>query len=457
MAEIVELLADVVGAANVLAGDDVSPDYGHDEALSATPSVPLAVVRPGSTAEVAAVLKLADELGLPVTARGSGTGLSGGAISPPDGILVSFERMKAILEIDLDNHVAVVQPGLTLEDLNTALAVHGLVYPVFPGESSASLGGNVATNAGGMRAIKYGVTRHHVLGLEAVLANGDVIRTGGKFVKTSTGYDLTQLLVGSEGTLALVTEATLKLHPRLPHATTVLAPFTTLDEVTAAVPRIVASGIGPLILEYVDMITMAAITANVGLDLGIPESVRDAALAYLVIVLESTHEARLDDDVASLGELLVELGAMEVYVLPRQAATQLITAREQAFFVAKAHGADDIVDLVVPRAAIPEYMVAVAAIAKEHGALITGCGHVGDGNVHLSVFQPDPGQRTDVLRAVFRAGMALGGAISGEHGIGTEKKKYFLELEDPVKIDLMRAVKRAFDPNGILGPGNLLD
>ena len=457
MAEIVELLTDVVGAVNVLTGDDISPDYAHDEALTATPSAPLAVVRPGSTEEVAAILKVADELHLPVTARGSGTGLSGAALSPPDGVLVSFERMKAILEIDLDNHVAVVQPGVTLEELNTALAVHGLIYPVFPGESSASLGGNVATNAGGMRAIKYGVTRHHVLGLEAVLANGDVIRTGGKFVKTSTGYDLTQLLIGSEGTLALVTEATLKLHPRLAHAATVLAPFTTLDEVTAAVPRIVASGIGPLILEYVDMITMAAITANVGLDLGIPEPVRDAALAYLVIVLESTHEARLDDDVASIGELLVELGAMEVYVLPPQAATQLISAREKAFFVAKAHGADDIVDLVVPRAAIPQYMLAVAAIAKEHGALITGCGHVGDGNVHLSVFQPDPGQRTEVLRAVFRAGMALGGAISGEHGIGTEKKKYFLELEDPVKLELMRAVKRAFDPNGILGPGNLLD
>jgi glycolate oxidase len=457
VAEIVELLAEVVGVGDVLAGDAVSPDYAHDEALTAAPRVPLAVVRPRSTAEVSAILKVADELHVPVTARGSGTGLSGGAISPGDGILVSFEHMNAILEIDLDNHVAVVQPGVTLEELNLALAEHGLVYPVFPGESSASLGGNVATNAGGMRAIKYGVTRHHVLGLEAVLANGDVIRTGGKFVKTSTGYDLTQLLVGSEGTLAFVTEATLKLHPRLPHAATVLAPFTTLDEVTAAVPRIVAAGIGPLILEYVDMITMAAITANVGLDLGIPEPVREAALTYLVIVLESTHEARLEDDVASLGGLLDGLGAMEVYVLPPQAATQLISAREKAFFVAKAHGADDIVDLVVPRAAIPQYMVAVAAIAKDHGALITGCGHVGDGNVHLTVFQPDPAARTEVLRAVFRAGMELGGAISGEHGIGTEKKRYFLELEDPVKVELMRAIKRAFDPHGILGPGNLLD
>jgi glycolate oxidase len=308
-----------------------------------------------------------------------------------------------------------------------------------------------------MRAVKYGVTRHHVLGLEAVLANGDVIRTGGKFVKTSTGYDLTQLLIGSEGTLALVTEVTVKLHPRLPHAATVLAPFTTLDEVTAAVPRIVASGIGPLILEYVDMITMAAITEHVGLDLGIPEPVRQAALAYLVIVLENTQEARLEDDVAALGGLLDELGAMEIYVLPPHAAAQIISAREKAFFVAKAHGVDDIIDLVVPRAAIPQYMSTVAAVAQEHGALITGCGHVGDGNVHLSVFQPDPVRRGEVLTAVFRAGLDLGGAISGEHGIGTEKKKYFLELEDPVKVELMRAIKRAFDPHGILGPGNLLD
>jgi len=457
VAEIVELLAEVVGAGNVLTGDTVPLDYAHDEALTATPSFPLAVVRPGCTAEVSAVLKVADELHVPVTARGSGTGLSGAAISPAEGILMSFERMNAIVEIDLDNHVAVVQPGVTLEELNRAVGEHGLVYPVFPGESSASLGGNVATNAGGMRAIKYGVTRHHVLGLEAVLANGEVIRTGGKFVKTSTGYDLTQLLVGSEGTLALITEATLKLHPRLAHAATVLAPFKTLEEVTAAVPPVVASGTGPLILEYLDMITMAAITANVGLDLGVPEEVRAAALAYLVIVLEDTHEARLDDDTAALGELLVELGAMDAYILPPHAATQLISAREKAFFVAKAYGVDDIIDLVVPRAAIPRYMTAVAAIAEEHGALITGCGHVGDGNVHLSVFQPDPERRGEALRAVFRAGIDLGGAISGEHGIGKEKKQYFQEFEDPVKLELMRGIKRVFDPHGILGPGNLLD
>ena len=224
-----------------------------------SPQHPLAVVRPATAAEVARVVELAAEAGVPLTARGSGTGLSGACIPVDGGIVVSFERMNEILEIDLDNHVAVVQPGVTLEQLDQATRPHGLVYPVFPGESSASLGGNVATNAGGMRAVKYGVTRHQVLGLEAVLGTGEVIRTGGKFVKATTGYDLTQLIVGSEGTLALVTEATLRLYPRPAHAATVLAPFATLDDVTAAVPKIVASGIGPLLVEYIDFITMDAI------------------------------------------------------------------------------------------------------------------------------------------------------------------------------------------------------
>ena len=454
---LVELLAGIVGRERVLSGDAVPDDYGHDEALTAIACKPLALVRPRSTEEVSAILSLANEYRVPVTARGSGTGLSGAAIGSTDGVLVSFELMDRVLEIDTINHAAVVQPGVTLKKLDEATARHGLVYQVFPGESSASLGGNVATNAGGMRAVKYGVTRHQVLGLEAVLATGEVIRTGGKFVKTSTGYDLTQLIVGSEGTLALVTEVTLKLHPRLSHAATVLAPFGTLDSVTAAVPRIIGGGSAPLILEYVDTLTMAAITANVGLDLGIPKATQEAALAYLVVVLENAHTTRLDEDVAALGELLVELGAMEVYVLPPQAAAQLIEAREKAFFVARALGANDIVDVVVPRAAVPAYMAKVGTIAQEHGALVNGCGHVGDGNVHLSVFEPDDERRSTLLRALFSAGIELGGAISAEHGIGTEKKQYFSELEDPVKLSLMRRIKQAFDPNGILGPGVIFD
>jgi glycolate oxidase len=305
--------------------------------------------------------------------------------------------MKAIVEIDTDNHMAVVQPGVTLHELDEALRPLGLVYPVFPGENSASLGGNVNTNAGGMRAVKYGVTRHHVLGLEAVLPSGEVIRTGGKVVKATSGYDLTQLIVGSEGTLALVTEVTLKLTPRLEHSATVLVPFATLGEVTTIVPQVVRSGVGPMILEYIDLMTMAAATAYVGLDLGIPQEIKDTALAYLVVVLENRDQGRLDEDVALVAEMMGEAGALDVYVLPAAAGASLIDAREKAFWVAKANNADDIIDVVVPRASIPEFMAAVSEIAAESGSWMAGCGHAGDGNVHMSIFQPDRDVRKATL------------------------------------------------------------
>lgn len=443
------LLAGAVGPEQVLA------DYGHDEALGMRPGEPAFVVKPGSTAEVAGVLRIAGAQGLAVTARGSGTGLSGAAIPRPGGLVVSFERMNQILEIDTANHVAVIQPGVTLGALDAASAGRGLVYPVYPGEMSASLGGTIATNAGGMRAVKYGVTRRHVLGLEAVLASGEVIRTGGKQVKLSSGYDLTQLIVGSEGTLALVTEATLRLYPRLPCQAMLLAPFGSLAEVTAAVPQVVASGAAPLILEYIDARTMAVIAQGEDLDLGIPGSVRESARAYLVVMQEERDPGRLDADVAEVAELLARAGAADVYVLPAAAARRLVEAREKAFWAAKRAGADDIVDAVVPRAAMAAFLGEVARIAARHDRLVLGAGHAGDGNVHLALFEPDDAARGQMMREILAAARASGGAVSGEHGIGTAKVSYFLELADPVAVSLMRRIKDSFDPADSLNPGVL--
>lgn len=453
MTDIIESLRTIVGKDNVIFGKNISEEYGHDEAITVKPCLPDVVVKPESAEEVARILKLANEEKIPVTPRGAGTGLSGGCVPVSSGILLSLENMNKILEIDKENCVAVLEPGVILSDLYKAVESCGLYYPIYPGEVSATIGGNVSTNAGGMRAVKYGVTRHFVLGLEAVLPTGEIIKTGGKYVKVSTGYDLTQLICGSEGTLAVVTKIILKLLPRPKGRATLLVPFKDINEAIRTVPILLRSGVIPVTIEFLEKFLLVRMEAYTKTRVPINKKVRTKAKAFLIIVLEEKNSDEAFRDSEFISDICMNNGAIDVFIPPTEkAGRELLEIREKSYYAAREAGATDLIDVVVPRAEIPLFLEKIREISSKYGTVIGGAGHAGDGNLHLAIMVRDTEKSKKILRDIYQVGLDLGGAISAEHGIGSEKRNYFLEMEDEEKTKLMRRIKAAFDPNNILNP-----
>jgi glycolate oxidase len=452
--QLVARLREALGEGNVLTGEE-RQSYSRDEAPRGAGALPEAVVRPGDTSAVAAVMKLANEHRVPVTARGAGTGLSGGAVPVHGGIVLSLERMNRILEIDHDNFVATVEPAVTLADLYEAVEAHQLYYPLYPGEKSATIGGNVATNAGGMRAVKYGVTRHFVLGLEAVLPSGEVVQTGGKYVKCSTGYDLTQLLVGSEGTLAVITKVMLRLLPPPGRSEILFIPFPGLHQAIHAVPDILAQGIVPVGIEFMQQDIIRLVERLTGREVPLHDHE-----AFLMIIVEAESDDEFLRLSERIGAVCLSHGAIDVYVPGSQRAKRNLMEAREKFYPAMQHfGILEIADVVVPRSLIADFVEKAKDIAEGYGIPLIACGHAGDGNVHLCLMgdKAQPSQDTaGLLSRIFEVGASMGGTVSGEHGIGFAKKDFMPLAADEAKLRLMRRLKTAFDPNNIMNPGKVL-
>ena len=455
--DVVASLVEIVGQKNVLTGDE-RENYAQDGRPKLKSVTPEVVVKPEDTASVAGVLKLAGDRNIPVVPRGSGTGLSGGAVPIYGGIVLSLERMNKILEIDEDNFVATVEAGVNLTELYQAVEARGLYYPLYPGEATATLGGNVATNAGGMRAVKYGVTRHFVLGLEAVLPGGEIIQTGGKFVKCSTGYDLTQLLVGSEGTLAVVTKIMLRLIPMPGKREILCIPFHNLHNAIKAVPAILKEGILPVGIEWMEKDLVDLVEQYTGKEIPLHDYE-----AFLMIIMEVDNEDEFISISNLIGEICRKYGAADIFIPGSERAKRNLLEAREKFGPAIWHceGYLDGADIVVPRSQIAEFVDKQREIAREYGVTIFAFGHAGDGNVHLEVARQEKDISEEKLNELFvklyELGISLGGTITGEHGLGFSKKGFFPMAADKTKIDLMKRVKKAFDPGNIMNPGKIFD
>ena len=415
------------------------------------------VVLPADTQQVAAVVRLCAGHGVPIVVRGAGTGYTGGAVPTEGGVVLSMERMNRILEIDEVNLLAIVEPNVITGDLQRAVEARGLFYPPDPASLDRSaIGGNVAECAGGPRAFKYGTTRHYVLALEAVLPTGEIIHTGSKAVKNVVGYDVTQLLVGSEGTLAIVTKVTLRLVPKPPAQATLLALFDSIGSAVNAVTALIRLRAVPASIELVDADSLQAVHEYLGQSV-VP---REAKAALIVEVDGSP--AAIADELGRVAQGCAEGGAVIVVRAETDSEREQIwSLRRQLSLALRATGLLKINhDVVVPRGRVPELFAVVAELKRDHRLRIACFGHAGDGNIHVNIMV-DKSDSAELARArhaerkLFERVVALEGSITGEHGIGFAKAKYLgIELSD-VEIALMKRIKRAFDPNGILNPGKI--
>jgi len=427
-----------------------------DETADLEPPLPLAVAFPASTAEVAALVRLAAAHRVPLVPRGAGTGRSGGAIAVAGALTVSLVRMSRILEIDEGNRAVVVQPGVVTADLMKAVAAHGLVYAPDPASyETCTIGGNLATNAGGLSCLKYGVTRDAVLGLEVVLADGAVIRTGGRNVKDVAGYDLAGLFVGSMGTLGIITEATLRLIPMPAPRQTLLAFFPTIEASGEAVAGMVRDGVQPCTLELMDAFTIRAV--NAACALGLDET------AAAMLLVESDLPAAAGAEELDRAERACATAGVSLLVRSQDAAEadMLRQGRRMAHWALDAVGVSRMEDVVVPRSRVPDLLRAIHEIGDRRGMRIGVFGHAGDGNLHpcfiLDREDPTGAARLREARGdLFRAVLALGGSVTGEHGIGVAKKAWLEPTRGADAVRVMRAIKAALDPLGILNPGKML-
>jgi glycolate oxidase len=448
-------LRDAVGAEWIRTDAASRELYGADALGEGHP--PDLIVRPADTQQVAAVVRLCAAHRVPVVVRGAGTGYTGGAVPTHGGLLLAMERMNRIREIDEINLLAVVEPNVVTGDLQRAVEERGLFYPPDPASLDRSaIGGNVAECAGGPRAFKYGTTRRYVLALEAVLPTGEIIHTGSKAVKNVVGYDLTQLLVGSEGTLAIVTEITLRLVPKPPAQATLMGLFDGIESAVGAVTELIKQRAVPAAIELIDRDSLQAVHEYLGQRV----TPREANAALLVEVDGSA--SAIADEMDRVAQSCAAAGAVVVVRAETDSEREQIwSLRRQLSLALRATGLRKINhDVVVPRGRVPELFAAIAALKREHALRIACFGHAGDGNIHVNIMV-DPADADALARArvaerhLFERVVALEGSITGEHGIGFAKAKYLgIELGE-AEIALMKRVKRAFDPNGILNPGKI--